>query len=81
MNGIYELRPSLPRYTATWDLRTVLNYFRKGASVYISAFLEGFDFKVNLFVNPFEWTKVSDSQILFNQKYGVFRPQMYFCYY
>ena len=28
----------------------------------ISAFLEGVDFKVNLFVNPFEWTKVSDSQ-------------------
>ena len=44
----------------------------------ISAFLEGVDFKVNLFVNPFEWTKVSDSQILFNKKYGAFRPQMYF---
>ena len=33
MKGIYELRPSLPRYTATWDLSTVLNYFRKGVSV------------------------------------------------
>ena len=33
MKGIYELRPSLPRYTATWDLSSVLNYFRKGASV------------------------------------------------
>ena len=22
MKGIYELRPSLPRYTATWDFRT-----------------------------------------------------------
>jgi len=33
MKGIYELRPSLPRYTATWDLSSVLNYFRKSASV------------------------------------------------
>ena len=33
MKGIYELHPSLPRYTATWDLSSVLNYFRKGASV------------------------------------------------
>ena len=33
MKGIYELLPSLPRYTTTWDLSTVLNYFRKGASV------------------------------------------------
>lgn len=33
MKGIYELRPSLPRYTATWDLSTVLNYFRKRVSV------------------------------------------------
>ena len=34
MKGICELRPSLPRYTATWDLSTLLNNFR------ISAFLE-----------------------------------------
>ena len=33
MKGIYELRPPLPRYTATWDLSTVVNYFRKGVSV------------------------------------------------
>ena len=33
MKGIYELCPSLPRYTAAWDLSTALNYFRKGASV------------------------------------------------
>ena len=30
-----------------------------------SAFLEGVDFKVNLFVNPLKWTKVSNSQIHF----------------
>ena len=33
MKGIYELRSFLPRYTATWDSSSVLNYFRKGASV------------------------------------------------
>ena len=33
MKGNYELHPSLPRYTAAWDLSTVLSYFRKGASV------------------------------------------------
>lgn len=33
MKGIYELRPSLPRYTATWDLSNVFNYFCKGVSV------------------------------------------------
>lgn len=33
MKGIYDLRPSLPRYTAMWDLNIVLNYFRKGESV------------------------------------------------
>ncbi|KAL9964357.1 hypothetical protein ACROYT_G027988 [Oculina patagonica] len=27
MKGIYELRLSLPKYTATWDLSIVLNYF------------------------------------------------------
>ena len=41
--------------------------------IFISAFLEGVDFKANLFVNPFEWTKVSDGQILFNQNYGALR--------
>ena len=75
MKGIYELRPSLPRYTATWDLSSVLNYFRKGASVSMLSLKE------LTFVNPFEWTKVSDSQIPFNQQYGAFRPQLYFCYY
>ena len=40
MKGIYELRPSLPRYTATWDLSTVLNYFRKGASVSVLSLKE-----------------------------------------
>ena len=33
MKGVCELRLSLPRYTATWKLSTVLNYFRKGAFV------------------------------------------------
>ena len=40
MKGIYELRPSLPRYTATRDLSTVLNYFRKGASVSVLSLKE-----------------------------------------
>ena len=40
MKGIYELRPSLPRYTATWDLSTVLNYFRKGASISVLSLKE-----------------------------------------
>ena len=40
MKGIYELRPSLPKYTATWDLSTVLNYSRKGASVSVLSLKE-----------------------------------------
>ena len=28
MKGTYELRPSFPKYTSVWDLKTVLNYFR-----------------------------------------------------
>ena len=40
MKGIYELHPSLPRYTATWVLSSVLNYFRKGASVPVLSFKE-----------------------------------------
>lgn len=40
MKGIYELRPSLPKYTASWDLSTVLNYFRKGASVSVLSLKE-----------------------------------------
>ena len=39
MKGI-ELRPSLPRYTATWDLSTVLNYFLKGASLSVLSLME-----------------------------------------
>ena len=80
MKGIYELRPSLPRYSATWDLSTVLNYFRKGASISVLS-LKELTLKLTFLLTPFEWTKVSDSQILFNQNYGAFRPQMYFCYY
>jgi len=33
MKGIFELRPALPRYKSTWDLSTVLNYFRSGPVV------------------------------------------------
>ena len=40
MKGIYELRPSLPKYTATWDLSTVLNYLRKGASLSVLSLKE-----------------------------------------
>ena len=80
MKGIYERRPSLPRYTATWDLSTVLNYFRKGASVSVLS-LKELTLKLSFLLNPFEWTKVSDSEILFNQKYGAFGPQMYLCNY
>jgi len=69
MKGIYVLRPSLPRYTATWDLSTVLNYYNKGASLPVLSF-KALTSKLTLFVNPFEWIKVSDSQILFNNKYG-----------
>ena len=32
MKGIYELRPSFPKYTSVWDLKTVLNYFRSQPS-------------------------------------------------
>ena len=32
MKGIYELRPSFPKYTSVWDLITVLNYFRSQQS-------------------------------------------------
>ena len=28
IKGIYELRPSFPKYTSVWDLKTVLNYLR-----------------------------------------------------
>ena len=28
MKGIHELRPSFPKYTSVWDLKTVLNYFK-----------------------------------------------------
>jgi len=52
MKGTYELRPSLPRYTATWATIFLQRCIR------ISAFLDGVHFKANLFVNPFEWTKV-----------------------
>ena len=41
MKMIYELHPSLSRYTATRDLSTtVLNYFRKGASVSVLSLKE-----------------------------------------
>lgn len=33
MKGTFELRPSMPRYTSTWDLGLVLNWFRKGVPV------------------------------------------------
>lgn len=26
MRGLFNLRPSLPRYSATWDVNTVLTY-------------------------------------------------------
>lgn len=29
MKGVFQLRPTLPRYTAVWDIRLVLNYLRK----------------------------------------------------
>ena len=32
MKGIYELRPSFPKYTSVWDLKIVLNYFRSQPS-------------------------------------------------
>ena len=62
----FKNRPSLPRYTATWDLSSVLNYFRKGASVSALS-LKDLTLKLTFFVNPVEWTKVSNSQILSNQ--------------
>jgi len=38
----YELRASLPRYTATctWELSTLLNYFHKGASLSVLSLKE-----------------------------------------
>ena len=47
---------------------TVLNYFRKGASVG-SSVLSSKELALKLtrlFVNPFEWTKVPDSQLIVN---------------
>ena len=70
MKGIYELRPPWPRYTATWDLSTVLNFFRKGVSV-SELSLKELTFQVDIFVSPAEWTKVSNNQIPFNRKYGA----------
>ena len=32
MKGIYELRPSFPKYTSVWDLKIVFNYFRSQPS-------------------------------------------------
>ena len=29
MKGIFELKPSLPRYTEIWDVGTVLKIFRR----------------------------------------------------
>jgi hypothetical protein len=26
MKGVFETKPSLPRYTETWDINTVINY-------------------------------------------------------
>ena len=45
---------------------TVLNYFRKGASVSVLSLKELALKLTRLFVNPFEWTKVSDSQLIVN---------------
>jgi len=73
MKGIYELRPSLPRYTATWELSPCIELFPQKC-IFVNTFFEGVDFKASFFLNPFEWTKVSDIQILFNQKYGALRP-------
>ena len=33
MKGTFELRPSMPRYTSTWNFCFVLNWFRKGVLV------------------------------------------------
>ena len=73
MKGIFEFLSSLPRYTATWDLSTVLKLFPQRYTC-ISTFLKGVDFKADLFVDPFEWTRMSNSQILFNRKCGALRP-------
>ena len=62
MKGIYEHRPSLPRYTASWDLSTVLSYFHKSASVSVLS-LKELTFKLTFLPTPFEWTKVLNSQI------------------
>ena len=49
MKGIYELCPSLPRYTATCGLSTVRNYFRKGASVSV-LYLKELNLKLTFFL-------------------------------
>ena len=46
MKGIYELCPSLPRYTATCGLSTVWTYFRRSASVSVLS-LKELTFKSN----------------------------------
>jgi integrase len=36
MKGIFNLRPSLPRYTAVWDVSIVLNFFKKSEPTLLS---------------------------------------------
>lgn len=73
MKGIYVLRPSLPRYLG---FEYCVELLQQRWSLSVLSF-KAFTSKLTLFVNPFEWTKVSDSQILFNHKYGALWPQMY----
>lgn len=50
MKGVFELRPALPRYKSTWDLSTVLNYFR-GGQVASELSLKDLSLKLNLLLS------------------------------
>ena len=68
MKGIYDLRPSLPRYTTMWDLSIVLSYFRKGASV-SELSLKELTLKLTFLLTLLSEQRCQiDSQILFSLK-------------